>query len=111
MPLVPPALIAVILVVAFLALIPTRHLYGRGASSTSVASYFLAVWLVGLGIVLAPGMARLLVPLEVVLVIAPYVHLRDGIDRLLGRPPRPVKPPMKNVTPRDEAGERPPAGR
>jgi hypothetical protein len=28
--------------------------------------------------------------------------VRDGIDRLLGRPPRPVKPRMKNVTPDED---------
>jgi hypothetical protein len=101
-PLLPPALIAAILVLALLALIPTRRLFQRGASAGAVAGYFLAVWILGLAIVAAPGRARLLLPVVIVLAVLPYLHVREGIDRLLGRPPRPPRPPMKNVTPPDE---------
>jgi hypothetical protein len=103
-PFLPPALVAAILVLALLALIPTRRLFQRGASSGLVALYFLALWLVGLAMVATGGRARILLPVIVVLAVLPYLHLRDGIDRILGRPPRPIAPPVKNVTPpEDEA--------
>ncbi|MEX2011743.1 MAG: hypothetical protein WEF51_05865 [Chloroflexota bacterium] len=106
MPFLPPALVAAILVVALLALIPTRRLFQRGASAGLVAGYFLALWLLGLAIVATGARARILLPVILVLAVLPYFHLRDGIDRLLGRPPRPVSPPVKNVTPpEDEVGE------
>lgn len=93
---------AAILVLALLALIPTRRLFQRGASSGVVAAYFLALWLLGLAMVATGGRARILVPVIIVLAVLPYVRIRDGIDRLLGRPPRPTPPPIKNVTPPDE---------
>ena len=102
MPLLPPALLAAIIVLALLALIPTRRLFQRGASGGLVAAYFLALWLVSLAMVATGARARILLPVIVILAVLPYVHLRDGIDRLLGRPPRPVPPPIKNVTPPDE---------
>ena len=101
-PLLPPALLAAIIVLALLALIPTRRLFQRGASGGLIAAYFLALWLLGLAMVATGARARILVPVIVVLAILPYVHVRDGIDRLLGRPPRPTRPPIKNVTPPDE---------
>jgi hypothetical protein len=101
-PFLPPALVAAILVLALLALIPTRRLFQRRASGGLVAAYFLALWLLGLAMVATGARARILVPVIVVLAVLPYVHLRDGIDRLLGRPPRPVAPPVKNVTPPED---------
>ncbi len=102
MPFLPPALIAAILVLALLALIPTRRLFQRGASAGLVAAYFLALWLIGFVVVATGGRARILLPVILVLAVLPYFHLRDGIDRLLGRPPRPVAPPIKNVTPPED---------
>lgn len=102
MPFLPPALVAAILVLALLALIPTRRLFQRGASGGLVALYFLALWLLGLVMVASGGRARILLPVVLVLAVLPYVHLRDGIDRLLGRPPRLVPPPVKNVTPPED---------
>lgn len=102
MPILPPALVAAILVLALLALIPTRRLFQRGASASFVAGYFFALWLIGLVIVATQGRARILVPVMIVLAVVPYLHLREGIDRVLGRPPRPTRPPIKNVTPPDE---------
>ncbi|MDQ2966402.1 MAG: hypothetical protein M3R57_11195 [Chloroflexota bacterium] len=102
MPLLSPALVAAVLVLALLALIPTRRLFQRGASGGFVAGYFLALWLLGLVILATPGRARILLPVLAVLALVPYLHLREGIDRLLGRPPRPTRPPIKNVTPPEE---------
>jgi membrane protein implicated in regulation of membrane protease activity len=101
-PLLPPALVAVLLVLALLALIPTRHLFRRGASGGLVAGYFLALWLLGVAVVATQGRARILLPVVLVLAVVPYFHLRDGIDRLLGRPPRQPAPPVKNVTPPED---------
>jgi len=101
-PFLPPALLAAILVLALLALIPTRRLFQRGASGGLVAAYFLALWLLGLAVVATGARARILLPVILILAVLPYVHIRDGIDRLLGRPPRPVAPPVKNVTPPED---------
>jgi hypothetical protein len=99
-----PALIAATIVVGLLALAPTRRLFQSGRPPRYVAGYFAALWLLGLVAALAPGAARGVVPLLVVLYVFPFINWRAGIDRLLGRPPREVRPPMKNVTPpRDEA--------
>jgi hypothetical protein len=104
---VPSTLLVLALVLAVLALIPTRRLALRATSPVTVGSYFLLLWLSALAVVAAPGASRLLVPLVIVLVLAPFVTLREGIDRLLGREPREVRPPPRNVTPPDAAGAEP----
>lgn len=101
-PILPPALVAAVLLLALLALIPTRHLFRRGASTGFVTGYYLALLVVGLVVVATQGRARILLPIMIVLAVVPYLHIREGIDRLLGRPPRPTRPPMKNVTPPEE---------
>jgi hypothetical protein len=100
---VPPLLLVAILL-AVIAVIPTRRLAIRGASNLVIAAYFAALWLSALAIVAAPGRSRILVPVVVVLAIVPFVTLRDGLDRLMGRPPREVSPPPRNVTPPDATG-------
>lgn len=102
MPILPPALVAAILLVALLALIPTRHLFRRGASAGFVTGYYIALLLIGLVMVASQGRLRILLPVLIVLAVVPYLHIGEGIDRLLGRPPRPTRPPMKNVTPPEE---------
>jgi len=96
--------------VALLVLIPTRRLQLAGWKRESLTTYYLAVWLLGSVVAAMPAPARFLVPFLIVAYIAPFVTVRDGIDRLLGRPPRP-RPgpdpvdgpdehrPMKDVTP------------
>jgi hypothetical protein len=101
---IPPLLLLVTLVVGLLALAPTRRLYVAGRSPGVVASYFAGLWLLGVLVALAPRLARVVVPVLVVLYIVPFLDWRAGLDRMLGRR-REVRPPMKNVTPRDEAGE------
>jgi hypothetical protein len=102
---VSPFLLVAVLVVGLLALAPTRRLYVAGRSPTVVASYFVCLWLLGVLVALAPRLARLVVPILLVLYIVPFLNWRTGLERLLGRR-REVRPPMKNVTPpRDEAGE------
>ena len=48
-----------------------------------------------------------LLPILVVLYVVPFINWRAGLERLVGRRPREVRPPMKNVTPPDEATEAP----
>jgi hypothetical protein len=98
-----PFLIGAVLVVGLLALWPTRRLYVTGRSAGFITAYFAGLWLLGLLIVIAPRVARLTLPLLVVLYVVPFINWRAGIERLVGRRPREVRPPMKNVTPPDEA--------
>jgi hypothetical protein len=100
---VPPFLIGAALIVGLLALWPTRRLYVAGHSTSSIALYFAALWALGLLIAIAPRAARLVLPILVVLYVVPFISWRAGFERLLGRRPREVRPPMKDVTPRDEA--------
>jgi hypothetical protein len=101
--MVPPLLIGAVLIVGLLALWPTRRLYIAGRSTSSIALYFAALFGLGLLIAIAPRAARLVLPLLVVLYVVPFINWRAGIERLIGRRPREVRPPMKDVTPRDEA--------
>jgi hypothetical protein len=101
---VPPFLLVATLVVGLLALAPTRRLYVAGRSPGVIASYFVGMWVLGVLVALAPRLARLVVPILAVLYIAPFLDWRAGLYRILGRR-REVRPPVKNVTPRDEAGE------
>jgi hypothetical protein len=97
----PPALLALVLVTWLLALVPTRRTVLAGWSQAAVAAYFLALWAGSVAIAVAPG-ARFLVPMVLVAYLAPFVTLRAGVDRLLGRP-RPPAP--RNVTPPDGHGD------
>ena len=98
------------LLLALLALVPTRRLAQRGASQATLTAYFLGVWLLSVVTVLAGG-HRLLVAVLLVAYLAPFVTLSAGFAELgrrfgfgVGRSPRePVRPPMKDVTPPDEA--------
>jgi hypothetical protein len=103
---VPPFLLAAALIVGLLALAPIRRLAVAGWSRGFLATYFTSLWLLGLFLAVAPGRARLVLPLIVVLYVVPFINWRGGVERLVGRRPREVRPPMKNVTPppRDEAG-------
>jgi uncharacterized membrane protein len=106
--MIPPVFLGAILVVGLLALAPARRLYVGGHTPTTIATYFLALWLLGIGLVVSGGFARILLPLLVILYVLPFITWRRGFDRLRGRPPRDVRPPPRNVTPpdRDEARSR-----
>ena len=105
-----PQTIGLALLLALLALVPTRRLAQGGASQATLAAYFLGLWLLSVITVLAGG-NRLLVAVLLVAYLAPFVTLSAGLAELRrrfgfrpGGPPRePVRPPMKDVTPRDEA--------
>ena len=124
-----PITIALVGLVALLVLIPTRRLQVAGWKRDSLATYYLAVWLLGTVVAAMPAPARFLIPLLLIAYLAPFVTLRDGLDRLLGRPrvdrgggggnrgggnrgggggargTMDDRPPMKDVTPPNERGD------
>jgi len=102
---VPPFLIGAALVVGLLALWPTRRLFVAGRSAGLITAYFAGLWLLGLLLAIAPRIGRLVLPILVVLYVVPFINWRAGLERLVGRRPREVRPPIKNVTPPDEATE------
>lgn len=117
-----PTAIALVGLVALLVLIPTRRLQLAGWRRESLTAYFLAVWLLGAAVAVMPSPARFLIPLLLVAYLAPFVTLRDGLAKLLGRPPdsggsgpgggggsgatradsRAERPTVKDVTPPDQ---------
>lgn len=105
----PPAFLALLLALALLALIPTRRLFVRGARTATLSAYYLLVLLTTLAVTLAPARGRLLVPIVLLLYVAPFVTFRNGLDRLLGRRRAEVRPPPRNVTPQHEQRDAEPA--
>jgi hypothetical protein len=101
---VTPALIVLVLVTGLLALVPVWRLAKRSTSVGLITGWYLATWAVLAGLVVAPALARIAIPVLVVLVVAPWIDVRAGIDRLLGRPTRTRRPPPRNVTPPDAGG-------
>jgi hypothetical protein len=98
-----PALIAMLLIAMFLALIPVWRLH----VADWPASWLFTLWIVyAVGIIVGvrfPGPFRLLLPILVVLYVAPFVIRPERLSRLLngrGRGERPVI----NVTPRPAPG-------
>ena len=101
--------IAIAGLVAFFVLAPTRRLQRSGWTREALTTYFGVVWLLGVAIAVFPLPARLLVPVLLIAYIAPFLTIRAGLRRLLGRPdPRPPvepqPPPVKNVTPPEDRG-------
>jgi len=81
-----PTTLALAGLVALLVLLPTRRLQLAGWRRESLTAYFLTVWLLGAVVAAMPAPAKFLIPLLLVTYLAPFVTLRDGLDRLLGRP-------------------------
>ncbi len=102
-----PGFLALGLLLALLVLVPTRRLHLRGWTSSRLATYYVAVVLLGLLVAELRGPARFLVPILVIAYLAPFLTIRDGLARLLGRPRhRPPgagagRPAPRNVTPPD----------
>jgi hypothetical protein len=107
--LLEPFPIALGLVIALLVLLPARRLQLAGLRARSIAAYSVVTWALAFFLALRPFAARFLVPILVLLYIAPFVVAPERITRVTrrirsgGRDDQP--PPMKNVTPPD-----PPAG-
>ena len=103
--LLPPYLIAVVLIAGFVALIPARRLHLAGAPTDVIATWLGGVWLLAILTFLAPGLARITIPVVVALVIVPFVW--PGVLARLFARWRPTRPPMKNVTPPQESAKPP----
>jgi hypothetical protein len=101
-----PWLLALALGVLLLALLPARRLQLGGLSGRSIGVYTLFVWLLGMAVVVRPGVTRFLIPILLVAYIAPFVAGPERIARLrrVGRRGPPASPPrsMKDVTPPSE---------
>jgi hypothetical protein len=98
---VTPLVIAILLAAGLLALLPTRRLATRTDDRWIVAGWYVALWATLVALALIPSLRRFAIPVALVLAIGPWLTLRAGIERLLGRPPRDVRPPPRNVTPPD----------
>ena len=102
--------------IGLLVLIPTRRLFLGGWTTGPLAIYFLGMVTLGLLVAELRGPARYLVPILVVGYIAPFVTVREGLNRIRDRlsggsgPPPPVnggpgdtptgpKSAPRNVTP------------
>jgi hypothetical protein len=104
--------IALGILVALVVLLPARRLHLAGFSRGVVAVYALGVWALAMVLAIRPVLIRFLVPILVVLYLAPFVTAPGRMTAIVrrGRGPRgdPPRPPMKNVTPPD--GPTGPAG-
>jgi uncharacterized membrane protein YhaH (DUF805 family) len=114
-----PWLIGLVLLCVVLAAIPTRRLADAGIRPAWLTVYLLVVAALGVAVVAARGPGRFLVPILVVLYVAPLVVAPETTARLLRRGRRAPKPvgsgpgrdvPPRDVTPRDDpqSGDGPP---
>lgn len=106
-----PTTILLVGLVALLVLIPTRRLQLAGWKRETLTIYFLGLWLLGTVAAVMRGPATFLVPILIVAYLAPFVTLRDGIDRLLGRPRGPGGPVDGHTEPRSVKDVTPPEPR
>ena len=107
--ILPPWLLALGLVLGLLVLFPARRLQLAGLTTRAIGLYALIIWLMGFVVAIRPGGARFLIPIVLLAYIAPFVAAPERVGRFLrrGQPPDPPRPPIKDVTPRDD----PPASR
>jgi hypothetical protein len=100
-----PALLAIGIVIALVVLLPARRLHLAGFSREVITVYALGVWALAMVLAIRPVLIRFLVPILVVLYLAPFVTAPGRMSAIVrrGRGPRgdPPRPPMKNVTPPD----------
>lgn len=91
-----PALLATVLVAGLLALLPVRRLQLAGWPRGALFTTWL-VFAAGLVLVVRLPMARFLVPILVLALLAPYVAGPERLARVLRGSARPT---VKDVTPR-----------
>jgi hypothetical protein len=100
-----PALLAIGIVIVLVVLLPARRLHLAGFSREVITVYALGVWALAMVLAIRPVLIRFLVPILVVLYLAPFVTAPGRMSAIVrrGRGPRgdPPRPPMKNVTPPD----------
>jgi hypothetical protein len=93
-----PWLIALALVVGLLVLIPARRLTASGLSSRAVGAYAVGLWLLGMLMAVRPIGGRILLPLILVLYLAPFIATPEVVGRVIRRGGR-GRRPLKDVTP------------
>ena len=105
---VAPWLLALAFVVALLVLIPSRRLQLSGVSARVIGVYAIGLWVLAMAMAIRPAGARVLVPFLIVSYLAPFVAGPDTVRRVLDRGRRRPDgpPPMKDVTPPDDAAGR-----
>ena len=86
-----PWLVALVLLCVALAAIPTRRLFRAGIRPAWLAAYLVVVVALGVVVVAARGPGRFLVPILVVLYVAPLVVAPETTARWLRRGRRPPK--------------------
>jgi hypothetical protein len=104
--LLPPALLAIGLVLGLVVLLPARRLRLAGLSAAAIGLYTIFVWALAFFVVVRPVAGRFLVPILIITFVAPFIVAPERISALVRRqrdgPDDPPKPPMKNVTPPDD---------
>ena len=100
-----PALLGLAIAIALLVLLPARRLHLAGMSSRVIALYATALWALGMFVAIRPVLLKVLVPILLVLYLAPFVTAPDRVAGIVRRTRRRdddlPRPPMKNVTPPD----------
>lgn len=86
-----PWLIGLVLLCVALAAIPTRRLADAGIRPAWLTAYLLLVTALGVAVIAARGPGRFLVPLLVVIYVAPLVVAPETTARWLRRGRRPPK--------------------
>ena len=86
-----PWLIGLVLLCFALAAVPTRRLSDAGIRPAWLTAYLLVVVTLGIAVVMARGPGRFLVPILVVLYVAPLVVAPETTARWLRRGRRPPK--------------------
>jgi hypothetical protein len=101
----PPALVAMLLIVMLAALIPVRRLSLAGWSTGTLFTTWV-LYSVGLFVGLRfPGVSRFVLPVLLVAFVLPFVAGPERLTRLFGR----RRPPVINVTPPPRPGLAEPA--
>jgi di/tricarboxylate transporter len=98
-----PALLALAILIALVVLLPARRLHLAGLSSRAIGLYAVCLWALAMLLAFRPVLTRVLVPILLVMYLAPFVaapgRVSGIVRRTRGRGDQPPRPPMKNVTP------------
>lgn len=98
-----PGIAVLVAALALIALIPTRRLHHAGWRAGRLATYWVALTLLGVLVAELRGPARFLLPVYLVAFGAPFVTFRAGLDRLRGRDAAVTGPgPVRRVGPADD---------
>ncbi len=100
-----PALLGIAILIALVVLLPARRLQLAGMSRRIIALYAISLWALAMFLAIRPVLTRVLVPILLVLYLAPFVTAPDRVAGIVRRTRRRdddlPRPPIKNVTPPD----------